>query len=73
MVGRRQLLICAGLVAATSALYAPVLDYEFVRFDDPRVVSENPYIADGIGFDVAIWSFTHSYKSLAARPGGDSW
>jgi hypothetical protein len=39
------------LIAATAILYAPVLGYEFVRFDDPRYVSENTYIADGLTWE----------------------
>ena len=60
---RRSLAVCALLIAATATLYAPVLDYEFVRFDDPRYVSENPYIAEGLTSKTVAWSFTTAHRS----------
>jgi hypothetical protein len=63
MTGKRSLAVCALLIAATAALYAPVLGYEFVRFDDPRYVSENPYIAEGLTSRTVAWSFTTAHRS----------
>jgi hypothetical protein len=62
-IRRGDLLVCALLISATAALYAPVLDYDFVRFDDPRCVSENPHIETGLTLQTVAWSFTSAYMS----------
>jgi hypothetical protein len=62
-VTAKNFVICALLIAATAALYAPALDYDFVRFDDPRYVSENEYIADGLTWDTLTWSMIAVRKS----------
>ena len=62
-IEKSSLAICALLIAATAILYAPVLDYEFVRFDDPRYVSENTYIADGLTWETIEWSFKTAHQS----------
>jgi len=63
MPDRRVLLVCLGLFFGTAALYAPVLEYDFVRFDDPRIVSQNPYIEGGLDLETMRWAFTSAYKS----------
>ena len=62
-IDRRVVLVCLLLIGATATLYAPVRDYDFVRFDDPRYVSENPHIQDGVTFEMLRWSMTSAYKS----------
>ena len=43
----RRWVICLVLAAATAALYWRVAGYEFVNFDDPELVSENPRVLGG--------------------------
>ncbi len=59
----RVLLVCVSLVIATVALYAPTGGYDYIRFDDPRYVSENPFLEDGITFEMIQWAMTSNYKS----------
>lgn len=63
MIGRSDLLVCALLISTTAALYAPVLGYDFVSFDDPPYVSENPHIREGLTLQTAIWSLTTTRES----------
>jgi Flp pilus assembly protein TadD len=57
--GRRPDLII-GLVLAALILVAfwPVLDHEFVSFDDPGYVTDNPVVLTGLTADGAAWAFT---------------
>ena len=52
-----------GIATLTLAVYAQVLDFDFVRFDDPRYVSENPPVRDGLTGDGFVWAFTTFHKS----------
>jgi len=54
---RRTILIGVLLGALTLASYWPVLRNEFVTFDDPDYVSENPYVLRGLTWQNAAWAF----------------
>src|ERR1019366_10756848 len=54
---RRTILICVLLGAVTLASYWPVLRNEFVYYDDPDYVSENPYVLRGLTWHNAAWAF----------------
>ncbi|MGC4073946.1 MAG: tetratricopeptide repeat protein [Nibricoccus sp.] len=51
-------LLAAGLVAATLAIYWPVHRFEFVAFDDPEYVVENPMVQGGLTWAGVTWAFT---------------
>jgi Flp pilus assembly protein TadD len=51
------------LIAAIVIIYAPVRHYDFVQVDDPKYVSENPNVAQGLTLPGIVWAFT-------ARHGG---
>jgi Tfp pilus assembly protein PilF len=51
------------LMAAIVIVYAPVRHYDFVQLDDPKYVSENPHVSQGLTFPGLVWAFT-------ARHGG---
>jgi len=55
---RADLYICLALLAATLALYARVVHFDFVNFDDPDYVSANPHVRQGITPDGIAWAFT---------------
>jgi tetratricopeptide (TPR) repeat protein len=38
-------------------VYAPVRQHEFVNFDDPQYVSENPAVSRGLTWDGVSWAF----------------
>src|SRR4030042_6312706 len=55
--------ICLVLALATAAVFYQVCNYDFVNYDDPVYVSENPNIQDGITPKAIKWAFTSGYAS----------
>ncbi|MDB6025881.1 MAG: Tetratricopeptide 2 repeat protein [Verrucomicrobiales bacterium] len=49
------------LVILTLWLYLPVRSYEFLNYDDPDYVSQNPHVQAGLHWETVKWAFTHSY------------
>lgn len=54
--------ICFALVAITFAVFGQTLRHDFVNFDDPVYVSENPRIHTGLNAQSVGWAFTHSHS-----------
>src|SRR6266404_3812228 len=52
-----------GIAVLTLAVYAQVLHFEFVRYDDPRYVTENEKVLAGLTRESARWAFTTFHKS----------
>jgi tetratricopeptide (TPR) repeat protein len=52
------LLIYALLLLATFATYAPVRHFDFVNYDDPDYVSNNPHVQQGLTPDGLRWAIT---------------
>jgi len=50
--------LCLGLVAITWAVFGQSLRDEFVNFDDPGYVSENPVVARGLTLKGILWAFS---------------
>ncbi len=46
------------LIGLNVFIYEPVRHYDFVAFDDPTYVSENPNISRGLTWPAVIWAFT---------------
>ena len=46
------------LFLATVAVYAPVLHFDFVNFDDPEYVTANPHVPKGLTPDGIVWALT---------------
>jgi Flp pilus assembly protein TadD len=59
-VGDRRItgIAVAGLAAAVLAVYGQVYRYDFVNYDDPKYVSENPVVLRGVTLAGAVWAFT---------------
>jgi len=54
----------AGVIAAaTLVVYQQVRDHEFVSFDDPKYVTENAYVQNGLTFEGVKWAFTTKHAS----------
>ena len=53
--------VCLLLTVATLALYFPVIHFDFVTFDDPEYVFENPGIKQGISTKSLTWAFTTTH------------
>ena len=50
----REILVIVALVAATLAVYWPVRHHNFIDFDDPHYVTDNPQVAEGLKPDDAM-------------------
>ena len=59
-----RLAISTGLVAITWIVFAQTLGHDFVNFDDPVYVSENPQIQEGVNWQNVLGAFTrvHSHN-----------
>lgn len=51
------------IAIAVIALYSRVLWHEFVIYDDPAYVIENPHVRAGLTLDGIRWAFTSGYES----------
>jgi protein O-mannosyl-transferase len=60
---RNATLLGVLLFVATIGLYSPVRNYPFTVLDDPKYVTENPHIRDGLNFAVVGWALTHGYAA----------
>ena len=59
----RTLLICAILIGLTVTVFWPVWRFDFINFDDPIYVSENPQVLHGLTHESATWALTTGYAS----------
>jgi len=57
----RSLLICLAMTFVTAAVFYQVCTYDFVNFDDPICVYENPHIQTGITLKTIKWAFVAEY------------
>jgi tetratricopeptide (TPR) repeat protein len=56
---RRQILIiCAALVALVWAVFGQACSFDFVNYDDPVCVYQNPIITSGISWQSVVLAFT---------------
>ncbi|MFT5052359.1 MAG: Flp pilus assembly protein TadD [Chlamydiales bacterium] len=51
------------IVAATLAVYWPVFGFDFVSYDDPDYVVDNPHVHAGLTVENVTWAFTESHAS----------
>ena len=51
-------MIPAGIALLAVAVYAQTLRFEFINYDDPRFVSANPEIAEGLSIENIRWGIT---------------
>ena len=58
----RALWISLSLIAASVFIYAPAATHDFVTWDDPAYVSENPHVAAGLTWEGVRWAFTTGYE-----------
>jgi protein O-mannosyl-transferase len=53
----RTVVLALALVAITLAAWSPVLQNDFVNYDDPVYVTENPHVQGGLTWAGAAWAF----------------
>ncbi len=74
-------LICLALLLATLAVFAPVSGSDFVNYDDPEFVRDNPHVPAGLTRESLAWAITSTESAnwfpvtrlsylLDAQPGG---
>ncbi len=63
MENRLPLRICLGLVLAVMLAYLPVIQCDFVNFDDPTYVSNNPHVSTGLTRANIVWAWTSFYAA----------
>ena len=51
--------ICLVLAVATVGVYWGVLGHDFVNYDDPAYVTDNPAVQAGLSLQGMKWAFTH--------------
>ena len=56
-----RLAMAGALAAATVAVYAQTARFDFVIFDDPNYVTENPYVRRGLTRTAVVWAFTSEH------------
>jgi tetratricopeptide (TPR) repeat protein len=56
-------LVSIGLTVATLAIYAQVLQFPFVSWDDPGYIYENSHISDGLTMESVKWALTSGYAA----------
>ncbi len=55
--------LIVGLSIGVIAVYLPVRSFVFLSYDDPKVVTENPWVLQGITFDTLWWSIRTGHFS----------
>lgn len=55
--------IMLGLVLLTAAIYSGVIQHEFITFDDPDYVTQNPHVQNGLSWQGVGWAFTTGHAS----------
>src|SRR4051812_8023553 len=55
--------ICALLIGLTVGVFWPVWRFDFINFDDPIYVSENPQVLHGFNHESINWAFRTGYAS----------
>jgi len=58
---RQRWLIGGVLLTATLVLFLPVRHHEFINYDDPVFVTQNPRVLAGLAWDNVVWAFTTTY------------
>lgn len=60
---RLAVLLCALVFSVTLAVFWPATRYDFVNYDDPQYVSENPHVVGGLSLGNVRWAFGSGYAS----------
>lgn len=60
---RSKLLICVIILIATLAAYWNVWSYDFISYDDPRYVSRNRIVQEGLSWDGWWYAWTEIFGS----------
>ena len=53
--------VCGLLLLAVALVFGRTIGFDFVNYDDPQYVCENPHISNGLSAAGIVWAFTHSH------------
>ena len=53
--------IALALIVTTIVVYAPLAHFDFVKWDDPQYVTDNPTVLAGLTWHGLVWAFTTSH------------
>ena len=59
-----MLWICLGLAVLTFVAFLPVLQNEFVNYDDPDYVTANSHVLSGPTVEAIAWAFRSGHASI---------
>ena len=62
-LARTDFLILLGLTIVTFGIYARVIGHQFITFDDPAYIRDNPMVNRGITGAGIVWAFTTFYEA----------
>ena len=62
-VVKRSLPTLVLLALVTLAVYGQVLGHDFLHYDDPIYVTDNPTVQEGLGWQGIRWAFTTTHRS----------
>jgi tetratricopeptide (TPR) repeat protein len=57
-------ILSALLVLAVAVVYSATLAYDFSKYDDHLLITQNPAITQGVSFHTVVWAFTTDYENL---------
>ena len=60
---RHTLFISLLLIFATLAVYGQVRNHDFVNLDDPKYITENRRVQEGISLESVVWAFTTTHAA----------
>ena len=56
--GARVWWLCGALVLVVGVLYAPVIDFAFLDYDDGLYVTDSEHVQAGMTSDTVLWALT---------------
>jgi tetratricopeptide (TPR) repeat protein len=59
----RTLLVCIVILTGTLATFWPVSHHDFINYDDPQYIIENPHVTGGLHWQNIKWAFGSGYAS----------
>jgi Flp pilus assembly protein TadD len=60
---RREYWICLALAALTVIVFVQVLGFDYVNFDDPAYITDNPHVVEGLNASGVQWALTTGYQA----------
>ena len=54
--------ICLGLLAMTWAVFGRTIAFDFVDYDDPWYITQEPKVTNGLTYEGFVWAFTGSHS-----------